>query len=323
MDPASFFTSSRLLIVAGKGGVGKTTVSAALAQAAARVGLDALVLELDGRSGVSELYGAANGGYNEVVLAPADPAQGRGRITSRSLEPDRVLVDYLGTAGLGRLAGQLARSGAVEVVATAVPGIRDILVLGKAKQLERSGEADVIILDAPAAGHAISFLRSAKGLADAVPVGPIHTQAVEVLELLSNPSRCQVMLVTIAEETPVNELIDTAYALEDEVGVHLTPVVVNSLLSSRPGLHLTAREAAAGSGISLVDAEVHALDDAARFRLDRLAHQEGQADRLADQLALAQLRLPLVFAPELGVEALDQLAAVLLDEVGELSEHAT
>src|SRR6185436_5738906 len=109
----------------------------------------------------------------------------------------------------------------LDVVATAVPGIKDILVLGKVKQLERASDADVIIIDAPAAGHAITFLTSPRGLLDAVRLGPVRQQAEDVIELLSDPERCRVMLVTLPEETPVNELVDTAFALEDKVGVKL------------------------------------------------------------------------------------------------------
>ena len=109
-------------------------------------------------------------------------------------------------------------------------------MLGKVKQLERDGAADLLVLDAPAAGHAITFLQAARGLLDAVRVGPINTQAREVLEMLNDPARCQVVLVTLPEETPVNELIETAYSLEDKVGVSLGPVVVNGLYPEIDGL---------------------------------------------------------------------------------------
>ena len=117
----------------------------------------------------------------------------------------------------------------IDVVGTAAPGIDDIVVLGKIKQLERSGEYDLIVVDGPAAGHAITFLTAASGLADSVAGGPIRTQADEVLEMLHDPARCQVVLVALPEATPVNEVIETAYALEDEVGVQLGPIVLNAV----------------------------------------------------------------------------------------------
>ena len=229
MDPAQFFAASRVLIVAGKGGVGKSTVSAALARAAARAGLSTLIVEIEGKSGLSSLFGRPPFGYDEVELHPGGGPEGAADVRARLLTPDDALLEYLEDHGLHRVTRRLLSGGALDVVATAAPGIKDILVLGKVKQLERAGVADLIVLDAPAAGHAITFLRSARGLLDAARVGPINTQATEVLEMLTDPGRCQVVLVTLPEETPVNELVDTAYSLEDEVGVSLGPVVVNGL----------------------------------------------------------------------------------------------
>ena len=144
------------------------------------------------------------------------------------ITPDDALVEYLEDHGLRRVAKRLVSTGVLEVVATAIPGIREVLVLGKVKQLERSGTSDLIVLDAPAAGHAVTFLTSALGLMDAARGGPLRSQAQEVVELLRDPARCQVMLVSLPEETPVNELIETAYRFEDLVGVALAPVVVNA-----------------------------------------------------------------------------------------------
>src|SRR5581483_2737428 len=110
-----------------------------------------------------------------------------------------------------------------------------ILVLGKVKQIEglvaagAPGAPDCIVVDAPAAGHAVSFLSSAYGLLEAAAVGPIRAQATEVIAMLSDPVRCQVLLVTLPEETPVNEAVDTAFHLEDRAGVQLAPIVVNGL----------------------------------------------------------------------------------------------
>lgn len=117
----------------------------------------------------------------------------------------------------------------------ATPGIKDVLLLGKVKQLERSAPTDLVIVDAPAAGHASPFLKSAQGLLNAIAVGPIETQAREVQEMLTDPSRCQVV-ATLAQEYPMNEVIETAYQLEDEVGVKLGPVVINGLYPPLPGL---------------------------------------------------------------------------------------
>jgi anion-transporting ArsA/GET3 family ATPase len=216
---------------------------------------------------------------------------------------------------MSRISRRLASTGALDVVATAAPGIKDILILGKVKQLERAKAADLIVLDAPAAGHAITFLLAARALLDAVRVGPINTQAREVLELLTDPQRCQVMLVTLPEETPVNELVDTAYHLEDRVGVSLGPVVVNGLYSAIPGLDADPLSAATAASTTLRDGETESLRAAADFRRHRMDLQREQVDRLAAQLPLPQLQLPYLFNADLGPPELEQLARELLHAI--------
>lgn len=299
MDPAEFLHASRVVIVAGKGGVGKTTVTAALARRAGLAGLTALVIELEGRSGMCELFGQPPLGYQPTVLVPG--AAGTGDVLGRTLTPDDALFEYLEDHGLRRVSKRLVASAAMEVVATAAPGIRDILVLGKVKQLERADVADVIILDAPAAGHAITFLLSARGLLDAVRVGPVHTQAADVLELLTDRDRCTVVLVTLAEETPVNEAVETAFALEDRVGVSLGPVVVNGLYPHLDGLDVDPGD----------DPDADAFRAAAAFRLARTAQQEEQVARLAGLLPLPQWHLPFLFEADLGPSEVDVLAGAL------------
>jgi arsenite-transporting ATPase len=206
--PLQSLTAARVVVVAGKGGVGKTTVTAVIARAASDAGLRVLVVELDGKPALAGLVPDL-----EVMSISA---------------PD-ALDEYLRDNGFARIAKRLNRTGVIDMVGTAAPGIDDIVVLGKIKQLERSGQWDLVVVDGPAAGHAITFLMSAAGLADSVRSGPVRAQADEVLELLHDPQRCQVVLVTLAETTPVNEVIETAYALEDRVGVQLGPVVVNGV----------------------------------------------------------------------------------------------
>jgi anion-transporting ArsA/GET3 family ATPase len=276
LGPQEFFAATRLVVVAGKGGVGKTTVTAVLARAAADEGRRVLVVELDGKPILAGLMG------DVPVL---------------SLTAREALADYLESHGLKRVAKRLATSGVIDVVATAAPGIDDIVVLGRLKALERSGEWDLIVVDGPAAGHAISFLLSARSLLDTVRGGPIRTQATEVLEMLSDPARCQVVLVTLPETTPVNELIETAYALEERVGVQLGPVVVNGVDDGPP-----------------LDADVDdrtppALAAAARFRSSRRAMHAREVERLATELALPQLHLPHLPTATLDADDIARLAA--------------
>ena len=312
MDLARFCSSARVMIVAGKGGVGKTTVTATLATAAADAGLSVLIVEVEGKSGLAACFGRPPLGYEEAELAPI--------VRGRTLTPDEALLDYLENHGLRRISKRLVRSGALEVVSTAVPGMKDILVLGKVKALELERAADLIVIDAPAAGHAVSFLMSPRGLGDAVRVGPISKQSTEVIEMLSDPSRCQVMLVTVPEETPVNELVDTAFQLEDRIGVQLGPVVVNACYPD-PGQPASVDEVqrlADELGVFVSPRETTDLVAAAEFRRERYVLQQEQADRLAARLPLPQVRLPFMFTAELGPPEIGTLAGTFAAQVEEL-----
>jgi anion-transporting ArsA/GET3 family ATPase len=326
VDPGLFCAQTRLFIVAGKGGVGKTTVSAALARMAARQGLSALIVEVEGKSGLGSAFGHSDTlTYTETVLARGGGADGAADVRARTVTPDDALLEYLQDHGMRRISRRLVATGALDVVATAAPGIKDILVLGKVKQLERAaaaGAADAaefVVLDGPAAGHAVTFLMSAHGLLDAVTVGPIRAQAAEVIALLTDPDRCQVMLVTLPEETPVNEVVETAYALEDRVGLKLAPIVVNGMypvidLDEDPAL------AADRAGVHLSPVEIDTLSRSADFRRERQQLQAEQVKRLADALPLPQLHLPFLFTTELGPLEVDILSDALAGEIGRLRD---
>ena len=305
MDPARFCSQSRLVIVAGKGGVGKTTVTAAMALMAAGAGLRTLIIEVEGKTGLGAAFGRGELSYDEVELAQ--------RVRARTITSDQALLEYLEDHGMRRLSRRLSNTGFLDVVATAAPGIKDILVLGKVKQLERAGGADLVLLDAPAAGHAVTFLQSARGLLDAVRVGPVRSQAEDVQELLTDPARCQVLLVTLPEETPVNEAVETAHRLRDRVGVHLLAVVVNGLYPPVNGL-----EAAPALLADVPADEAEPLRAAAAFRRSRNELQQEQLARLGNGLDLPQLHLPFLFSPELGPTEIQALARAFTAAVGAL-----
>ncbi len=277
-NPLQFLTDAHVAIVAGKGGVGKTTVTAVLARAAADQGLRVLVVELDGKPTLASLVGDG--------------------VECLALTPPAALAEYLETHGLGRVARRLATSGVIEVVATAAPGIDDIVVLGKIKQLEQSKKYDLIIVDGPAAGHAITFLMAPANLLKLVRGGPIRSQAADVAELLADPARSQVILVTLPETTPVNEVIETAQTLTDDAVLRLGPVVVNAYDN---GDDLPADAAPAGS----------ALRAAAEFRNARRELHRRETQRLAEALKLDQVRLPLLTSSTLDKASIADLAARL------------
>jgi anion-transporting ArsA/GET3 family ATPase len=318
MDRARFCRQSRLVVVAGKGGVGKTTVSAALAVMAAEAGLDVLIVALDSAGAMPALFGVEGSfGYDEVLLYQARS----GRVQGRVITPDDALLEYLADHGMGRFAKRLTNAGILDIVSTAIPGIREILVLGKVKQLERGDTPDLLILDAPATGHAVRFLTSASGLVDAARGGPLRTQATEVVEMLHDPERCQVILVTLPEETPVNELIETAFRLEDEIGIVLGPVIVNAVYQT-VAVGAAPEALAEAAGTRLVAGEGPALAAAAAFRMARQSVQAEQLDRLEAEMPLPRLTLPYLFAGDFGPQQVRELADAIGRAVDELGNEA-
>ncbi len=301
VDLKPLLTAARVTVVAGKGGVGKTTVTAVLATAAAAAGMRVLVVELDGKPVLADLLG-------DVPLL--------------SLSAQLALEEYLRDHGFGRIAKRLSSSGVIDVVSTAAPGIDDIVVLGKLKQLERSGEWDAVVVDGPAAGHAVTMLTSAAGLRDAVSSGPVRAQADEVLEMLEDPARIQVALVTLAETTPVNETVETAFRLEDRVGVRLAPVIVNAVDTGAGDIHSPGRLSDLLAGLSVHDRDAEALGAAARFRDDWRAVQEAAIAQLAESLPLDQLHVPFVTGAVLDAEAIGTLARSVRDGTGRNTKRA-
>ena len=280
-NPLAKLTASRLVIVAGKGGVGKTTVTAVLARAAADAGQRVLVVELDGKPTLDEWL-------------PDIDVQHISAATS--------LEEYLLDHGFSRMAKRLTKSGVIEVIGTAAPGIDDLVVLGKIKQLERSNDWDLVIVDGPAAGHAITFLTTPAGLRDAVRGGPVGEQADDVLAMLADPHRCSIVLVTIPETTPVNELLETADAVRQKVGAELAPVVVNRF---DVGPEPPDPERV---DFGRLRAEVDDARNAADFRRRRLALQRVEVERVEAEFGDAFVTVPWVPVADLDAATITALA---------------
>jgi anion-transporting ArsA/GET3 family ATPase len=143
---------------------------------------------------------------------------------------------------MGLLSRQLARSGIVELVATTAPGLDDLLVLGRIKAFEKEDRADLIVIDGPAAGHATDFVRAPIQLKRAISTGPIGQQADEVLDMLADPTRCRLMLVTTPAMTPVSETLDVADEISSTVNITLTPMVINKVDATVPDLNTVPDE---------------------------------------------------------------------------------
>ena len=224
-------------LVTGKGGVGKTTVAGYVAQLASQSSPNVLLVRLDDFTNLVQSSGSGPEVENNEPLQQSGEdgripyqAASNGYKTMK-LEPNEVLVDYLADHSLGQVASRLISTGIITVVATAIPGIKDLLLLGKLKQLEQTGDYDLIVVDLPASGHALSFLTSPAGLAEVARVGPLKSQADEVLEMLKDSKRVSCILVTIAEDTPVQEAIELKAAISDKTTLTVASLVVNKVLA--------------------------------------------------------------------------------------------
>lgn len=302
---------SHVAIVAGKGGVGSSTVAAAMALSAARRGGDVLLLVVDGRPGLGPLVGGPPLTDNEVQLRRFHVNEGGGRVRGRTVPASGAFSDYLELKGVNSLIRRAASAASLDVIAAATPGLEHLLVLGKIKELERERVADLIVVDAPPAGTAAPFLRSPASLLDVVTDGPVREQAHEVTEMLADPVRSQAVLVTLPEETPVNETVELAFDVEDRIGVHLGPVVINACWPDRPGLDVDVSAAVAEQGTRLPAGVRAALERSVAFGRSRQRQQREQIARLAERLPLPRLLLPRLPVAMLGPAELEVLTAAL------------
>jgi anion-transporting ArsA/GET3 family ATPase len=286
----AFLLDKRLVFVTGKGGVGKTTVSACLARVAARRGKRVIVCEVagDGRR------------HDEVEVAP--------RIHSICVDPEHAMREYLTDQVGGALSRMMTSSRVFTYLAAAAPGLRELLVIGKVWDLaqldqRRTGDTpyDLVILDAPATGHALGMLRTPRTFRDVARVGPISRQAGRIDTFLTDPELTGIVAVAAPEEMPVNETIDFISALSDEMQLQPDAVVVNGVYPDHFRDHEIAAIEALGSDIPQVRA---ALTTHRRAR-----HHRNQVRRLRRRAAA--VTLPFRFEAELDDESLEQLSRVL------------
>lgn len=299
----------RLLIISGKGGVGKTTLAAALGIVCARAGKTTLVAEVEGKRALSALF-------DSDPLTP-EPLQLRNNLYGMNISPEEALEEYLDVQFKMRtIAKPLASSQLVDYVTHAAPGLRDILMLGKVWHLAtRKQEFDVIVLDTPAAGHAVSMLRSPIGFLHAVPVGPLAGHARQVLEWLQDPEEVSIHLASMPEEMPVNETIETTQMLEDKLGMNVASVFLNMLYPEFEAEGALKQINSPEELVRLSTAELSSdgareLWECGRFYSARRALQQEHRKDLQGVLSYTAtiIDLPYLFCDRFGVEQLEDLA---------------
>jgi len=317
----------RLVFITGKGGVGKSTVAAALALLAADHGKRVLVVEADAKGNLTDFFEHGRVGFKPVEVSPS--------VFVLTMDTEASLREYLKlhvkVPVIGRL-GPLAR--VFDFVATAAPGVKEILTIGKvAWEVRESVEGragwDTVIVDAAATGHIVAQLGAADSIGELVSVGPVQSQTAWMSDLLADPEITSLNVVSTPEEMPVNETIELVERARRELKVPLGSIIVNRVL---PELFTRADEEAfdALSGDTALDALASAVGgngnagrdgtaaviDAARLAVSLRRARAGHLSRLRAEADLPLLYLPYLFVRSHGLRVTRIMAERLGEELG-------
>ncbi len=295
----------RLVIVTGKGGVGKTTVAVALGLRAAGEGKRTIVCEVSSQENASRMFEHTAVGFHEVEMEE--------NLWSISIDPDESMREYvLLQLKVRAMRDMLFRSRIFNYLAAATPGLKELVTIGKIwelaqldRKVKQGRKYDLVIVDAPATGHGVGFLQTPRTFASIARVGPIHSQAQTLDRFITDHENTGTAIVALPEEMPVNESMALEHDLRDEVGVAVDRVYLNGLYPERFSREDAARLAtlAAGEAGSTRAAARAAISEHSRAR-----SQRAQLARLRRRAQAPVKTLPFLFEPDLGPEAARRLS---------------
>ncbi len=295
----------RLHFVTGKGGTGKSTIAASLALALAAGGRRVLLVEVEGRQGIAQLFDVPPLPYAEVKIATAD---GGGQVNALAIDTEAAFLEYLDMFyNLGIAGRAMRRIGAVEFATTIAPGLRDVLLTGKIKEIVTRTEKgkqhgyDAVVVDSPPTGRIARFLDVTQAVSDLAKGGPVHSQADGVVKLLHSDVTA-IHLVTLLEALPIQETVEAIDELR-EIGLPIGSVIVNRNIPA----YLAAddltkaaegdvdadavRSGLAKTGIKLADADFAGLLTETIQHATRITARAESAEQL-DAIDVARLELP-------------------------------
>ena len=304
---------ARLHVVTGKGGTGKTTVAAALALALAAEGRRTLLVEVEGRQGIAQLFDTGPLPYEERRIASTPDG---GEVRALAVDPEEALLEYLDMFyRLGAAGRALRKVGAIDFATTIAPGLRDVLLTGKVKEsTTRTANGrrvyQAVVLDAPPTGRIGRFLNVTAETARLAKVGPIKSQSEGVAALLRSPMT-SVHVVTLLEEMPVQETVD-AIAELTTLGIPVGKIIVNAarppLLSAGRVTKQELRRGLTAAGLTADPASLAGLQAEAQAHLTRRAVEESLRTELAEQ------GRPVLELPQLD-DGIDRAALSTLAEI--------